>query len=106
MRTTPADLGRLHKLLLQLEDELETSTATPAAASIQVAPRPEEHTVAVVRALAESGALAALGLQLADGYDRGHAHDQDGRDDDAHVADDDGDDHDRHEHDGDDKEEA
>jgi hypothetical protein len=63
----PADLQRLHKLWRELNDELgvanaPTSTSPPEA----IAPRSAEHTAAVIAALRESGALAALGLHTND----------------------------------------
>lgn len=63
LRTAPADLERMFKLLHVLHAELETPTVraghTPALAAV----RTVEHAAAVVQALAESGALEELGLQ-------------------------------------------
>ena len=63
IRMTPGDLDRLYKLWRLLDDELDSSTV-PGPAAPAAPARTVEHTAAVIKALAESGALAELGLQL------------------------------------------
>lgn len=61
MRMTPADLERLHRLFQQLADDPGPHEAGSTRA---VAPiRSEEHVQDVLDALADCGALAALGLE-------------------------------------------
>jgi hypothetical protein len=63
VRISPSDLDRLHKLLRKLDDELAPAPSMPRSET--AAPvRSVEHVAAVVQALAESGALAQLGLQI------------------------------------------
>jgi hypothetical protein len=64
VRIGPADLDRLHKLWRQLDDELDAGIGAPAAQATPPPARSGEHVAAVVHALAESGALAQLGLQV------------------------------------------
>jgi len=63
MRMTPVDLERLYRLLRNLMDVRDEAATVDEAAS---APRPPERTIehaqAVITALAEAGALEALGL--------------------------------------------
>jgi hypothetical protein len=61
VRMTPADLERLHRLQQQLTDELASPCASARIEPEQPARTPE-HTAAVINALAEAGALEALGL--------------------------------------------
>jgi hypothetical protein len=61
VRMTPADLERLHRLQQQLTDELATPRPAPGDEPEQPGRTPE-HTAAVIDALAEAGALEALGL--------------------------------------------
>jgi hypothetical protein len=63
VRISPSDLDRLHKLWRQLDGELTHTDATPRSEAAAPA-RPVEHAAAVVQALAESGALTRLGLQI------------------------------------------
>jgi hypothetical protein len=65
IRMTPGDLDRLYKLWRLLDDELD-STPAPGTLKPAAPARTIEHTTAVIKALAESGALAGLGLQVAD----------------------------------------
>jgi hypothetical protein len=62
MRMSPADLERLNRLSLALIEE--TSNPHPALdqPDEQLVKRTPEHTAAVLDALAETGALEALGL--------------------------------------------
>jgi len=62
MRMTPADLERLNRLSLALIDEATSPRINPAATESPVRERTPEHTAAVLDALAETGALEALGL--------------------------------------------
>jgi hypothetical protein len=63
MRMTPADLERLNRLSRALLDELdETATADAAASASKPPERTAEHARSVITALAEAGALEALGL--------------------------------------------
>jgi hypothetical protein len=63
MRMVPGDLEKLNRLLGQLHEQLAATPSpareTPPAASTRTA----EHVNEVIGALAETGALAALGLQ-------------------------------------------
>lgn len=68
VRISPADLDRLLRLWQQLDEELETSASAPAAAVTSAPIRPVDHARAVVQALAESGALTELGLQIIGEY--------------------------------------
>lgn len=61
VRMTPADLERLHKLHQQLGEQLEATETRPEPPAPLVGRSPE-HIAAVIEALRESGALAALGL--------------------------------------------
>jgi hypothetical protein len=64
MRMVPGDLEKLSRLSEQLMSELAAPAATTSApAAVTSAPRSAEHLAAVLEALAESGALEALGLQ-------------------------------------------
>jgi len=61
VRMTPADLERLYRLSRQLGDELG-APAAPLEAVPSSSKRRPEHVASVVDALAEAGALDALGL--------------------------------------------
>jgi hypothetical protein len=67
VRITPADLERLHRFCRQLieELELEAGIGRPPPPAVN-GDRSPEHVAAVVAALAETGALEALGLYLND----------------------------------------
>lgn len=71
VRIGPSDLDRLHKLWRQLDDELDTPVPGPVADAAPAPAREAEHVAAVVQALAESGALARLGLQVIGPHDDG-----------------------------------
>lgn len=62
MRMSPADLERLNRLSLALIDEAANPRIDPTTDNKETEARTPEHSVAVLEALAESGALAALGL--------------------------------------------
>lgn len=63
MRMTPADLERLNRLSLALIEEItQPRINSQADDGRQFQERTPEHTAAVVDALAETGALEALGL--------------------------------------------
>ncbi len=64
MRQNPADLERMHKLRKQLIEELaEPALTGPEQPGLAPSPRTPEHTADVIKALQDSGALEALGLQ-------------------------------------------
>jgi hypothetical protein len=63
MRFSPGDLDKLYKLWRQLDDELDQPTLPTGEAPPAMVTRTVEQNVAVVEALAESGALTLLGLQ-------------------------------------------
>ena len=81
VRIGPSDLDRLHKLWLQLDDELDTPIPGPVAEPASTPAREAEHLAAVVQALAESGALARLGLQVIGQHDDGDPEGHDYNDD-------------------------
>jgi hypothetical protein len=68
VRISPADLQRLHKLWQEITEELGAPTAASANGDPHAATgsRTPEHTAAVITALRDSGALAALRLRAAD----------------------------------------
>ena len=62
MRMTPADLERLNRLSLALIEEATAPRQTPEGDPQDAVERTVEHASAVLDALAETGALEALGL--------------------------------------------
>jgi len=63
MRMTPSDLERLNRLSLDLIDEItHPRTGSQASVASEQRERTPEHSAAVLDALAEIGALDALGL--------------------------------------------
>jgi hypothetical protein len=62
MRMSPADLERLNRLSVALLDEATAPRATSDDRDHEPPPRTLEHARAVLDALAETGALEALGL--------------------------------------------
>jgi hypothetical protein len=62
MRMSPADLERLNRLSLALIDETTNPPLKSGAPQSDQSERTPEHTEAVLAALEETGALAALGL--------------------------------------------
>lgn len=67
MRMSPADLERLNRLSLALLDEVsQPRSAALADDGSPVRERTPEHTAAVLDALAQTGALEALGLTRSD----------------------------------------
>jgi hypothetical protein len=62
MRMAPADLERLNRLSLALIEEATTPRQIPEGDPQDVIERTVEHASAVLDALAETGALEALGL--------------------------------------------
>lgn len=69
IRISPADLDRLLKLWQQLDQELDSPPRALSAESAPVPARSAEQAAAVVQALAESGALTELGLQIVGRHD-------------------------------------
>jgi hypothetical protein len=63
MRMVPGDLEKLNRLLDQLHEQLAATPSAPSKTPAATTPRPPEHVSDVIGALAETGALAALGLQ-------------------------------------------
>jgi hypothetical protein len=63
IRMTPGDLEKLYRLFLQLETELDSQPSTVDTPNTTTPLPSGEHLIAVIEALAQTGALEQLGLQ-------------------------------------------